>query len=93
MEAENEPIEALVRRFDEDPRAITKVSLSAALRAGQDPMAVIAYMNSLGIEIASIDDLLRINDDEAEEELHAYRVAEGVAVSIASDGLWILYAP
>ncbi len=41
----------------------------------------------------SLDDLLLFNDDETEEELHCFRVAEGVAVSVASGGLWLLFEP
>ena len=93
METENEPIEALVRRFDEDPRAITRVSLSAALRDGKDPMKILSYLASLDILVAKLDDLCAINLDPTESELHAHRVAEGVAISLASDGLWILYVP
>jgi hypothetical protein len=36
---------------------------------------------------------LRINDDPDEEEIHAFKVVEGVAVSLASDGVWALYTP
>ena len=28
-----------------------------------------------------------------EEEIHCFRVAEGVAVTVASDGLWLLFEP
>ncbi len=39
------------------------------------------------------DDPLRINDDDTEEEIHAFRVVEGVAVVMASDGSWRLFEP
>jgi hypothetical protein len=31
--------------------------------------------------------LLRINDDDTEEEIHAFRVVEGIAAVMAADGL------
>ena len=33
------------------------------------------------------------NADPEEEELHCFRVAEGVAVSVASQGEWLLFTP
>jgi hypothetical protein len=34
-----------------------------------------------------------INGDETEEEIRSFRVAEGVAVVVASDGVWTLFTP
>jgi hypothetical protein len=34
-----------------------------------------------------------VNGDDTEEEIHSFRVAEGVAVTVASDGLWLLFEP
>jgi hypothetical protein len=56
-------------------------------------MCVLTYLAGLGLEVRSLDALLLINGDDTEEELHAFRVAEGVAVTIASDGLWMLFTP
>ena len=36
---------------------------------------------------------MRIDDDETEQEILGFRVAEGVAVTIASDGVWLLFEP
>jgi hypothetical protein len=67
-------------------------SLTAALAGSEDdPGKVIEYLTGLGIEVSQLSDLLKINEDEEEEELHAYEVQEGIAVSMASDGLWFLF--
>jgi hypothetical protein len=34
---------------------------------------------------------LGINEDQDEEEISCHRVAEGVAVCMASNGLWMLF--
>lgn len=88
---------ALLGRFHpdpEDPPEVAKVSLSAALDGGPDPMAILPYLRSLGIEVRTLDDLLRINSAEGEDELWAYRTAEGgVAVSQASEPRWQHFLP
>lgn len=93
MPADLETFRALVRRFapDGDEPPVSRVSLAAALRDGGDE--TLRYLAGLGIAVAGLDDLLAVNDDPGEEELHAFRVAEGVAVSVASDGAWFLYVP
>ncbi len=45
------------------------------------------------LAVRSLDDLLLINGDDTEDELHAFRVAEGVAVTVAGGGLWVLFEP
>ncbi len=70
-----------------------RLSLAEALRDGDDPLHILSYLAGLGLTVQSLDDLLRINNDPAEEEIHSFRVAEGVAVSLASDGLWQLFLP
>lgn len=82
---------ALYADEDDDPEIIT-VSLAAA-RAGDDPRQILAYLVDLGIAVIILDDLLAINDVEDEEDLFAFRCREGVAISVASDGAWILYVP
>ena len=86
-----ETLAALLRRHSGDdqdePRDVPRVSLAEALRTGTDPLRILAYLAGLGLEVRSLDDLLLINGDDTEEELHAFRVAEGVAISIASEGL------
>jgi hypothetical protein len=91
-----EPLAELLRRYHdpaEEPAEVTRISLTAALQRGDDPMHIIEYLNGLGITVSTLDDLLAINDDQTEEELHSFRVSEGIAVSVASDGLWFLFEP
>ena len=75
----------------DDPPITEIVSLAAALVAGDDPWRLISYVAGLGIFIKTLDDFLTINADEAEEELHAWPCREGIALSIASEGAWILF--
>ncbi len=63
------------------------------LKGADDPLKIVEYLTELGIAVRELDDLLKINADDTEEELYAFRVAEGVALSVASDGLWLLYEP
>jgi len=89
-----EPLAALLRRLqapDEPAGDVPRASLAEALRGGNDPLQVVDYFRSLGLPVQDLDDLLRINADPDEEELHAFRVAEGVAVTVASQGEWALY--
>ena len=96
MPEPTETLAALLRRHcadHDEPRDVPRVSLADALRDGDDPLHIIPYLAGLGLPVQSLDDLLRINDDATEEEVHAFRVAEGVAVTVASDGLWQLFLP
>jgi hypothetical protein len=91
-----ETLAALLRRYsgDQDEALdVPRISLAEALRTGDDPLHILPYLAGLGLEIRKLDDLLLIDGDDTEEELHAFRVAEGVAISIASDGLWMLFVP
>lgn len=96
MPEPTEPLAALLRRYtdpDADPPAVPRVSLAEAVRAGDDPLHVVSYLAGLGLAVRSLDDLLLVNADDTEEELRSFRVAEGVAVCVASDGLWLLFEP
>jgi hypothetical protein len=91
-----EPLAALLRRYcdeHDEPRDVPSISLAEAVRQGDDPLHILPYLAGLGIAVRSLDDLLRINDDETEEEIRSFRVAEGVAVTVASDGIWLLFEP
>ena len=91
-----ETLAALLRRYshDDDPVEVPRVSFADALRRGDDPLHVLPYLAGLGHTVGSLEQLLLVvNADETEEELHCFRVAEGVAVSMASDGLWLLFEP
>lgn len=87
------PFSQLVRTYGDDVADTAEVCLTDALRSGDDPMAVIHYFGTLGLSVTCLDDLLAINEAQGEEELAAFRVAEGVAVSIASHRAWVLYRP
>ena len=88
---------ALVRRHTadpDDPPEIHRVGLAASLQQGRAPFDILNYLAGLGRPVSTLDALFEaINGDETEEELGAFRVAEGVAVSVASDGAWVLFEP
>ena len=91
-----ETLAALLRRYcdqNDGPRDVPRVSLADAVRHGDDPLHIIPYFAGLGLTVRCLDDLLLVNEDETEEEVHSFRVAEGVAVTVASDGLWLLFEP
>ncbi len=96
MTETEETLAALLRRYCDPhdlPRDVPRVKFADAVRQGDDPLHVLPYLSGIGLTVRGIDDLLQVNDDEAEEELHCFRVAEGVAVTVASDGLWLLFVP
>jgi hypothetical protein len=96
MSATPETLAALLQRYCEDdirPSDVPQVSLAEAVRTGEDPLNIVKYFASLGLTLRCLDDLMQINDDPDEEEVHSFRVAEGVAVTLASDGLWQLFLP
>jgi hypothetical protein len=89
-----ETLAELLRRYcdeHDEPRDVPRISIAEAVRNGDDPLHIIPYFANLGLVVRTLDDLLQINDDDTEEELHSFRVAEGVAVTLASDGLWLLF--
>ena len=91
-----EPLAALLRRFrdqQDEPRDVPRVSLADAVQHGDAPLHILPYFATLGLPVRSLDDLLLINGDDTEEEIHCFRVTEGVAVTMASDGLWLLFEP
>lgn len=88
----------LRRRFapleegDDESALVMITSLEAALTEGHDPMRVLSYLHGLGVAVATLDDLHDgINHLPDEEELAAFRCREGVAISHASDNLWVLF--
>ena len=96
MTQQPETLDALLRRFGDDDGGtgeIPTVSLADAIHRGDDPLHLLPYLASLGMKVSTLDDLLAINDDATEEEVRTFRVAEGIAVTIASDGAWALFTP
>lgn len=92
-----ESFDNLLERFDfagdGQTVEVVSVSLTLALTNADDPLGVIGYLGSIGIVVNELDDIMRINGVADEEELSAYRVAEGVAVTVASQGEWVLFRP
>jgi len=91
-----ETLDALLRRYhdhNDEPGDVPRVSFAEALQHGDDPYHVLPYLAGLGLTIRCLDDLLLVNHDDTEEELHSFRVAEGIAVTLASDGMWLLFVP
>jgi len=91
------PFAVLAARFGAaagTPPAPTFTSLSAAIASGRDPGKILAYLDSVGFQPQTLDQLIQaINGLDDEEELHAWTVTEGVAVSVASDGAWHVFTP
>lgn len=95
MDEPKEPFSTLTRRlYGDHPAPVPEtISLRQALSQDDDPLHILPYLRSVGIIVTSLPDLLAINDDQTEEELHAYAVAEGIAVSVASDDAWQIFTP
>lgn len=96
MEEPKEPFSDLARRLygGRHPAPVPEaISLRQALSQDDDPLHIIAYLRSVGITVTGLSDLLAINDDPSEEELHAYPVREGIAVSVASEDAWQIFTP
>ncbi len=89
-----ESFQAVANRYCLDPEdepEATTVSMEACLRTGADPRDIIRYLANLGVQVKRPADLLQINQLADEEELSAFRCLEGVAVSHASDGWFVLF--
>ena len=91
-----ESLESLLR-LHTDPDVplptVQRISLADACAGRNDPYQIVAYLGSVGILVHCLDDLLRINSDTTEDDVHSFRVREGVAVSVASHGTWVLFIP
>ena len=91
-----EPLSALLGRYsdpDDVPLPLSNIRLAEALAGTGDPLNVLPYLAGLGIVVRTLDDLLLINNSLDEEEIHSFRVQEGVVVAIASHGTWLLFTP
>ena len=96
MNTAPEPLRALLQRYageNDEPRDVPRVRFDEAVKRGDDPHHILPYLASLGIAVETLEDLLLINREATEEEISAFRVAEGIAGVITSDGLWQLFEP
>lgn len=93
MDEEIQTLETLLRRYSHIERLpeVQRVSFAEAVRTRNDPLNVIKYLSTLGIEVHEPADLFRLNDDPHEEELVCFRIIEGVAATINSDDSWIVF--
>lgn len=89
------PWKTIRRRYAPDQgEEPERVSLTASLAGAPDPWRLLPYLADLGRAVATLDDLVcAIAGMDDEEELAAFRCAEGVAVTQASDGRWLLFTP
>ncbi len=88
------PFAELLALYADDPDDLPvaqTIAFADALAAGDDPLHLLPYLASLGIDVRQPDDLLAINADDTEDEVHCWRVQEGIAVSVVSDGAWLLF--
>ncbi len=86
-------LEALLTRYSDIDRLseVQRVRFADAVRTGADPLSILKYFGTLGLEVKAPADLFVLNDDPNEEEVNAFWVPEGVAVSINSDDAWIIF--
>lgn len=93
MQENLETLEALLKRYSYIERLpeVQRVKFADAVRTGRDPLNVILYLSTLGIDVKAPADLFRLNDDPNEEELTCFWIPEGVAATISSDDLWLVF--
>jgi hypothetical protein len=81
----------LLAAYGEEDSAMTVTPFS---QGGRDPGNILRYLASLGIFPQSLNDLYHaIQSLDDEDELAAWRVREGVVVSVASQGEWHVFTP
>lgn len=92
-ETTTETLEALLRRYSDIDKLseVQRVSFADAVRTGQDPLHIVKYLATLGIEVKTPADLFRLNGDDNEEELVCFWIPEGVAATINSDDSWLVF--
>ena len=88
-----ETLEALLARYSDIEKLpeVQRVKFADAVRTGEDPLRIIMYLATLGIEVKTPADLFRLNDDDSEEELVCFWIPEGVAATINSDDSWLVF--
>lgn len=90
---ETHTLEELLTRFSsiEKLQEVQRIKFNDAARTGEDPLRIVKYFATLGIAVREPADLFRLNDDPAEEEINAFWIPQGVAVSVESDDLWLVF--
>ena len=84
----------LVRQHAEGhdlPRHVPHVRLADALARGDDPLHLLPYFAELDRRIENLEDLLSACADPGEEEIEAFRVEQGIAVYLVTDGQWAVF--
>ncbi len=84
---------AYVTDEDEEPPSFTSTFTLEPNMGPEEASArlIIDYLLTLGVKVRSLDQLYDAISRLDDEELAAFRTREGVAVSVASDGLLVLF--
>jgi hypothetical protein len=93
MQENAETLKTLMQRYSDIEKlsGVQRVKFADAVRTGEDPLNIVKYLATLGIEVKAPADLFRLNDDPDEEELVCFWIPEGVAAMISSDDLWLVF--
>lgn len=91
MTADIPNLSSVLSLYEAEIKDVVRISFVEVMNGKPDPSGIVQYMQDLGINIKSLIDLLKINEDEGEEELYAHLCQEGIAISHKSDGLWFLF--
>jgi hypothetical protein len=90
---ETHTLEELLTRYSSIEKLpdVQRIKFAEAVRTGEDPLSIVKYFATLGIAVHEPSDLFRLNNDPNEEEINAFKIPEGVAVSVESDDLWLVF--
>lgn len=90
---ETHTLEELLTRYSSIEKLpdVQRIKFAEAVRTGEDPLSIVKYFGTLGIAVREPADLFRLNEDPNEEEINAFKITEGVAVSVESDDLWLVF--
>ncbi|MGD9637520.1 MAG: hypothetical protein AB7U85_00500 [Alphaproteobacteria bacterium] len=91
MTADIPNLSSVLSLYKAEEKDVVRISFTEVLNGKPDPSGIVQYMQDLDINIKILIDLLKINEDEDEEELYAHLCQEGIAISHKSDGLWFLF--